>query len=86
MSEVERNWGARVGVLGMLSRFDVFGLIGVFVVKAAVDYNPRDAIGLDGALAKLASHSYGTWLLGATAAGLLAYALYGFVDARYRRI
>jgi len=86
MSEVERKWGARIGVVGMLSRFVVFGLIGVFVVKAAVDYRPSDAIGVDGALAKLASHSYGTWLLGATAAGLIAYAVYCFVDARYRRV
>jgi hypothetical protein len=86
MSEVERKWGARVGVVGMLSRFVVFGLIGVFVVKAAIDYRPSDAIGVDGALAKLANQSYGTWLLGATAAGLLAYALYCFVDARYRRV
>jgi uncharacterized protein DUF1206 len=86
MSEVERKWGARVGVVGMLARFVVFGLIGVFVVKAAVDYRPSDAIGVDGALAKLASHTYGTWLLGATAAGLIAYAVYCFVDARYRRV
>jgi hypothetical protein len=86
MSEVERDWGGRVGVVGFLARLVVFSLIGVFVVKAAIDYNPRDAIGLDGALAKLASHSYGTWLLGATAAGLIAYAVYCFVDARYRRV
>jgi hypothetical protein len=86
MSEVEHKWGGRVGVVGFLARLVVFGLIGVFVVKAAIDYNPRDAIGLDGALAKLATHSYGTWLLGATAAGLIAYAVYCFVDARYRRV
>jgi hypothetical protein len=86
MSEVERNWGGRTGVVGFLARLVVFSLIGVFVVKAAIDYRPRDAIGLDGALAKLASHSYGTWLLGATAAGLIAYAVYCFVDARYRRV
>jgi Domain of Unknown Function (DUF1206) len=86
MSEVERKWGARAGVVGMFARLVVFGLIGAFVVKAAVDYRPQDAIGLDGALAKLASHTYGTWLLGATAAGLLAYAVYCFVDARYRRV
>jgi hypothetical protein len=86
MSEVERKWGTRAGVVGMFARLVVFSLIGAFVVKAAVDYRPQDAIGLDGALAKLASQTYGTWLLGATAAGLLAYAVYCFVDARYRRV
>jgi hypothetical protein len=64
----------------------VFALIGIFVVKAAYDYNPREAIGLDGALQKLASQSYGSWLLGIVAAGLLAYAVFCFFEARYREV
>jgi hypothetical protein len=86
MSETERKWGGYVGVAGHLARAVVFGLIGVFVTKAAVDYNPRDAIGLDGALQKLAHHSYGPWLLGLTAAGLICYGLFCLVDARYRDV
>jgi hypothetical protein len=86
MSKVELKWGTRVGVVGMLARMVVFSLIGVFVVKAALDYDPKDAIGLDGALQKLAGQSYGAWLLGLTAAGFLAYALFCLVDARYRRV
>jgi hypothetical protein len=81
-----RRWGGRVGVLGHVARGVVFGLIGVFLIKAAVDYKPKDAIGLDGALQKLAHASYGPWLLGLTAAGLVCYALYCFVDARYRDV
>ena len=80
------KWGARAGVLGLLARMVVFGLIGVFLIKAAYDYDPRDAIGLDGALQKLAHHAYGSWLLGAVAAGLLAYAVFCAFEARYRRI
>ena len=64
----------------------VFALIGVFLIKAAVDFNPNKAVGLDGALAKLAHHSYGLLLLGIVAAGLVAFALYSLSDARYRRI
>ena len=64
----------------------MFGLVGIFLIKAAVDYNPNKAVGLDGALAKLAHHSYGSWLLGVVAAGLIAFALYSLSDARYRRI
>jgi Domain of Unknown Function (DUF1206) len=86
MSELELRWGTRVGVAGMLARGVVFALIGIFVVKAALDYDPNEAIGLDGALQKLAGQTYGDWLLGLTAAGFLAYALYCFVDARYRRV
>jgi Domain of Unknown Function (DUF1206) len=80
------KWGSRAGVLGHIARFVVFGLIGVFAVKAAINYNPKDAIGLDGALQKLAHSSYGPYLLGLTAAGLIAYAIYCFVDARYRDV
>jgi hypothetical protein len=78
--------GEVVGVVGHLARFVVFGLIGVFAIQAAVNYDPKQAVGLDGALQKLTQHSYGSFLLGITAAGLLAYGLYCFVDARYRDV
>lgn len=86
MSPRMRTWITRVGTVGHLARMVVFGLIGVFVIKAAVDYNPDKAVGLDGALAKLANHSYGSYLLGVVAAGLVAFAVYSLSDARYRRI
>jgi hypothetical protein len=86
MSRGERKWGGRAGMAGHLARAVVFSLIGIFVTKAAVDYNPKDAIGLDGALQKLAHASYGPYLLGVTAVGLLCYALFCFVDARYRDV
>ncbi len=86
MSETERNWGERSGVVGLLARMVVFGLIGIFVTKAAIDYNSKEAIGLDGALQKLANHSYGSWLLGLVAAGLIAYAIFCAFEARYREV
>ena len=86
MSSAARKWGGRAGVLGHVARAVVFALIGIFVVKAALDYNPKDAIGIDGALQKLAHAGYGPYLLGVTAAGLMCYGLYCFVDARYRDV
>jgi hypothetical protein len=86
LSARARKWGGRVGVVGHVARGVVFGLIGIFIVKAAVDYNPKDAIGLDGALQKLAHASYGPYLLGLTAAGLVCYGLFCLVDARYRDV
>lgn len=47
---------------------------------------PRDAIGLDGALRKIADGPYGPALVGVVAAGLLAYAVYCLVQARYREV
>ena len=81
-----KTWIGRIGTVGHLARMVVFGLIGIFLIKAAVDYNPNQAVGLDGALAKLIHHSYGPLLLGIVAAGLVAFALFSFSDARYRRI
>jgi hypothetical protein len=86
LSPTVRRWGGRAGVLGHVARFVVFGLIGVFITKAAIDYNPKDAIGLDGALQKLEHASYGPDLLGLTAAGLIAYGVYCLVDARLRDV
>ena len=86
MSRRERTWGSRAGVFGHVARGVVFGLIGIFLTKAAVEYDPNDAIGLDGALQKVAGAAYGLWLLGLTAIGLLAYGLYCLVDARYRDV
>jgi len=86
MSVPVRHWVTRIGVVGHLARMIVFGLVGVFLIKAAVEYNPSTAIGLDGALRKLADQTYGSVLLGLVAAGLIAFALYSLSDARYRRI
>jgi hypothetical protein len=81
-----KKWIARLGTIGHLARMVVFGLVGIFLIKAAVDYNPNAAVGLDGALAKIVHHSYGPVLLGIVAAGLIAFALYSLSDARYRKI
>ena len=86
MTPAIRTWVTWIGTIGHLARMVVFGLIGVFFVAAAVDYNPHKAVGLDGALAKLAHQAYGPVLLGIVAAGLIAFALYSLSDARYRRI
>ena len=66
---------ARLGVVGFVARGIVFGLAGVFLVKAAVEYDASEAVGIDGALARLAGQPFGPVLLGAAAAGLVAYAL-----------
>lgn len=86
MSKAEEKAATGVGILGHLARFAIFGLIGAFLVRAAWEFDPKKARGLDGALLELAQQPYGGFLLGAVAVGLIAYALYCFVQARYRRI
>jgi hypothetical protein len=86
LKRVEERWVIAVAVVGYTARGVVFGLIGVFVVHAGWVAKPRDAIGLDGALRKLAAAPYGPALLGLVAAGLLAFGLYCLVQARYRDV
>ncbi len=86
MGGEERRWYTALGVVGHNARGVVFLLAGFFLVRAAWEFDPKEAIGLDGALAKLAHQSYGHLLLGAAAVGLLAYALFSLVEARYREV
>ena len=86
MGPTARRWITVMGVIGHLARMVAFGLIGLFVLRAAIDYAPKKAVGLDGALASLAHQTYGQFLLGVVAAGLIAFGIYSIADARYRRI
>jgi hypothetical protein len=86
MEREERKSYAVLGVLGHLARAVLFSMAGWFLVKAAWEYDPEEAIGIDGALRKVARAEYGDLLLGCIAAGLLAYALFCFVQARYREV
>jgi hypothetical protein len=86
MSDTVRRAYTALGVAGHCARAVVFALIGYGLIKAALDYDSKKAIGLDGALRKLAHASYGPLLLGIVAAGLVMFAAYSIADARYRKV
>jgi Domain of Unknown Function (DUF1206) len=86
MNDAEEAGATGVGILGHLARGIVFGLIGAFLVKAAWEFDAKEAVGLDGALLELSQQPYGGLLLGTVAVGLMAYAVYCLVQAKYRRI
>ncbi len=75
-----------IGTAGLTSRGVVFTLIGAFLVRAAATFDPDKAKGLDGSLKTLAEQPFGPVLLSVTAIGLLAFALWSFLEARYREI
>lgn len=75
-----------VGLLGHVARGVVAGLAGLLLVKAALDYDPQEAKGVDGTLRTIAEQPYGRLLLLLAAGGLAAFGLYSFVEARYRRL
>ena len=86
MSEKTKKAFTALGIAGHLARMVVFALIGYFLFKAAIDFDPSKAVSVDGALAALAKASYGPILLGIVAAGMIAFAAYSIADARYRRV
>ena len=86
MTANEKKLLTLVGAAGVIARGVVFSLIGIFLIKAAVEYDPQEAIGLVGALDKLIAQDHGRFLLGVVAAGLLAYGVFCLFQARYRRV
>lgn len=74
-----------IGTAGLAGRGLVVALLGGFLVRAAVLFDPKQAKGLDAALQTLAQQTLGTLMLAVAVASLLAYALWSFVEAAFRR-
>ncbi len=81
-----RTWLVRACSAGLVARGVVFLIVGGFLVLAAYQHDPSEARGLGGALQALYEQPYGAWLLGTIGLGLVAYGVYCFTNARYRRI
>lgn len=75
-----------LGRAGLAARGVVFGIIGWFVVQAALHSASREVQGLAEALRTVREQAHGRWLLGGVALGLAAYGAFLVVKARYRRI
>lgn len=86
MSATMRTWVRRIGVAGHTARAVVYTLIGIFVIQAALQFDPQEAKGLSGALAELAQQSYGPWLLGLVALGLFLYGIFALIRGRYVKV
>ncbi len=86
MSEMKQKWAILCGRLGYAARGIVFIVIGIFLTRAALRFDPTEAQGLEGALDSLAQNNFGPWILGLVAAGLAAYGIYMMVEGFYRRI
>lgn len=80
----QEKWLVNISRFGIAARGVVFVMIGFFIIQAAKNYNPQEVKGLDGALLTLAQQPYGKVLLGLMALGLIAYAIYLCLQARYR--
>lgn len=86
MSGPEETWATRSGRFGFAAVGIVFSIIGGFLIVAAIQADPEEAHGLEGALETLIQQPYGPWLLGTVAIGLVAYGIFMLILARYRRM
>ena len=86
MSPVTRHVVETLGRVGGTARGIVFGVVGVFLVVAAVTFDAKKAQGLDGALRKIAATPLGPWLLVAVALGLVTFGVYCCCEARWRKV
>lgn len=75
-----------LGALGFTARSIIYALMGYFFIRAAIQFNPNEAVGIDGALYTLAQTYYGKALLFAAALGLISHGILSLYEARYRRI
>ena len=76
----------KVCCFGIAARAVVFGLIGISLIRAAMQHNPHAAHGTSGAFREIEGLPFGAWLLTLAALGFVAYGIYAFINARYRTI
>lgn len=86
MSDANFRLFMGLGLTGLIARSLVLGLVGYFLLRAAINFDPANAVGVNGALAAVHGQPYGPWLLGAVAVGLLTFAAFSLMEARYRQL
>lgn len=83
--EKKRESIKKTAEFGLSARGVIFLIIGFFALKAAFTADPSKIKTTTEAFSFIQESSYGAWLLGLVAAGLVAYAIYMFLMAKYRR-
>lgn len=76
----------RLGQFGHIAKGIALALVGLLLGYAAVTYDPEKATGLDGAMRTIVEQPFGKFLLTAVALGFVAFGIFAFAQARYRRM
>lgn len=75
-----------LGRVGWVGRGIVMGLVGWFVINAAVHFRPREAKGFDGSLREVTESALGPPLVGFVAVALIVYGLFCVISAPRQRL
>lgn len=75
-----------IGVIGLTASGVVTGIMGWFLIRAAIESDSSEAVGLDGVLSRILAQPVGTALALVMALGLLAFAAYCFAQAAYEDV
>lgn len=86
LSATRLGWTKRLGAAGEIGRGVGFGLVGFFMVRSALSYVASEATGLDGALRRIATESWGVLVVVIVGAGFAAYGIFCLLTFTRRRL
>jgi hypothetical protein len=85
LDQPEGGWLTPLGQAGYAARAVVYVILGVFLIQAAIAFDPDRAKGLSQSLHSLAGSAWGQLVLWAVGLGLLAFGVFTLAEARYRK-
>lgn len=80
------RWVTPISRVGLMARGAAFLVVAGMLFSGGTRYEPTDPPGLEDALNALQTLPFGTFWLGLIGVGLIAFALYSFSEAIWRRI
>jgi hypothetical protein len=86
LSPQRRKLTERLGSVGEIGRGLGIGLIGFFLLRAAMTYDAAQATGLDGALRRAATETWGRVVVVVVGVGFVAYGLFCLVTYTHRQL
>lgn len=82
----QKRWFTRIARAGYVARGVAYLPLALFVVLAGLRAQAETVTSFGASLNALEAQPGGSWMLGLTAVGLMAFGAFAFVEARFRRI
>ena len=80
------GWTRKLGAAGEVGRGIAIGLIGFFLLRAAITFDAGQATGLDGALRRLMLQSWGPLIVAVVGIGFVSYGAFCLETFTHRRL